>query len=344
MLPRMAKTETTADRLLDAQVKYVVDQLTGDQLQANISRDVDAALALVAEVRIDEVVGRAEVKRIAKRLVATIPATTGASELVLGAVDVVYAGPAEPFAVGELVARDQVAALVDEVLGMSHIGEQLLDELTNSPLVATVASRFMARIVGDVLQANRAVAEKIPGIGSLMSFGTSAASRMMGAADKQFEQLLGDTAGKGATFAMRRLNKIVMETLRDPTTRDAVLEVWDMYAKQPVVGLGRFAEQEDVYRLVQVVQELVAIGAATAHAAGLVDAFVDEFFNRYGEYPVTRLLDELEISRDDLVADLQALAPTVFGAAAGSGALERLVRERLEPFYRSAAVTEILGG
>ena len=62
--------------------------------------------------------------------------------------------------------------------------------LTRSPLVGTVASRFMGRIVGEVMQVNQAAANKIPGLGSLMSFGTGAASKARGAADKQFEAML----------------------------------------------------------------------------------------------------------------------------------------------------------
>jgi hypothetical protein len=343
MLPRMATTKTLADRLLDAQVAYVIDRLTGDKLQETITRDVDDVLAIAVGLRIDTLLDPEEVKRIARRLVAAIPASVGATELVQAATDVVYAGPATPYAVGELVSREHVESLVDEALGARHLVKQGLDAVAESPLVAQVASRFVARIVGDVLAANRSVAEKIPGVGSLMSFGTSAASKVMGAADKQFEQLLGDTAGKGATFAVRRLNKIILETMKDPTTRDAVLQVWDLYADQPVGSLSRFAQKEDAYRVVEIVQSMVATGAATVHAEALVDALVDAFFERYGEHPVTTLLEELEISRDDLVTDVGALAPKIIGAAAEKGELEKLVRARLEPFFQSAEVTELLG-
>ena len=151
-----------------------------------------------------------------RRLLATVPASTAASTLVEAGADVVYDGPAERFTLGTWWRGTTSSSIVDEVLALSPLVEEMLDELAESPLVASLASRFVGRIVSEVLPANKAVAEKIPGLGWLMSFGASAARKVMGGAEKQFEQLLGDTAGKGAVFAMRRLNKIVVDTMSRP--------------------------------------------------------------------------------------------------------------------------------
>jgi hypothetical protein len=333
-----------ADQLLDAQVAWAVDLLTGDQLGDLVARDVDDLLALGGGPRLDAVVDADEVKRVVRRLVATVPSSQAAGELVRSGTAVVHAGPAEPFSLGEMVSREHVEALVDEVLGATRLAQGALDQLAESPLVATVASRFVGRLVGEVLQANRAVADKVPGLGPLMSFGTGAASRMMGAADKQFESLIGGTAGKGATFAVRRLNKIVLETLQDPTTRDAVMQVWDLYSDQPVGALSGYVTEADAHRFVGVVHEIVAAGATTEQVGAIADAFVDAFFGVYGEYPITTLLEELDVSRDDLVADVQTFAIAALAAAKETGQLEAMVRTRLEPFFRSPAVTAILGG
>jgi hypothetical protein len=343
MLSRMAaQVPPLAERLLDAQVAWAVDRLTGPTIDELVTRDVDDVLAVAGELRLDAVVDSDEIKRVARRLVATIPASRAAAELVPAATSVVYDGPAEPFLISELVSREHVEAIVDEVLGASPVAQAALDQLAESPLVAMVASRFVGRLVGEVLQANRAVAERVPGLGSLMTFGTAAASRVVGAADKQFEQLIGGTAGKGATFAVRRLNKVIIETMGDPATRAAVMEVWDLYAQQPVGSLAGYVERDDVHGFVAVVHAAVAAGAKSEQVAPIVDGFVDAFFRVYGEYPLTTLLDELEISRDELVADVQSFATTALTAAHESGRLEQLVRDRLAPFYSSPAVIELL--
>ena len=307
-----------------------------------MSRLADDLFAAAGQHPIDELVDREAIKAIVVRALGTVPGSAAVSGIVELATTVVYDGPAEPFALGELVERERVEVLLDELLALTPVLERALERLIASPLVSTMASRFMGRIVGEVLQANKAVADKVPGLGSLMSFGTSAASKVMGAADKQFEGLIGDTVGKGGTFAVRRLNRIVIETLRDPTTREAVLQVWDLLSQEPVVGLSHHASREEISGVVGAVHDLAVTTVANEHVAELGEVVVDAFFERFGGYTPTELLDELDLSREDIVADLVRIAPRAVDALRESGDLERIVRAQLEPFYASPEVTALL--
>lgn len=333
-----------ADRLLDAQVAYHLARLSGDELAITVSRLAEDLLAASEQHPIEELVDREAAARIVSQVLAQVPGSAAAGALVELATQVVYDGPADAFPLGDLAGREHVEALLDQLIALSPVLERGLERLTESPLVGTVASRFMGRIVGEVLQANKAVADRVPGLGSLMSFGTTAASKMMGAADKQFEGLIGDTVGKGGTFAVRRLNKIIVETVRDPTTREAVLQVWDLVARQPATGLDGVVTQDELTGVVDAVHELVVSAAAGEPATRLVAAVVDAFFERFGGYSPAELLDELDLERADVVAEVARVAPPVVDALRESGELERIIRAQLAPFYASAEVTTLLGG
>ncbi len=202
--------------------------------------------------------------------------------------------------------------------------ERALEQLNASPLVGTMATRFMGRIVSEVLQANKAMADKLPGLGSLVSFGTSAASKVIGAADKQLEGLLGDTVGKGGQFAIGRLNRIMIDTIQDPTTREAVLQVWDLIVQERVVGLdGRRHSRTARRRRGRRARDRRERGLASEHVAELGRVVVAAFLERFGGYTPTELLDQLDLSQDELVADLVRLAPGVLDALRESGDLER---------------------
>ncbi len=343
-MPPAPQTDSVADRLLDAQVAWLVDQLTGPGLPDRIATEVDALLAIGAKVTVAELADADDLKQLVRLIVETVPPSTAASTLVATAADVAYDGPAETFTLADLIDRAHVSSLADEVLAMTDLIEKFLDQLTESPLVASLASRFVGRIVNDVVAMNQAVADKIPGVGALVSFGTGAAGKVLGAADKQLQQVLGDTAGKGATFAMRRLNKVVVETLKDPTTHDAVLEVFDLYADQPVTRLKEVSTREDVHRIAGLLQDIVIAGAPTDPVLALADALIDGFFTVYGDAPAASLIDDLGLTRDDLVTHATAIAPRVLETAQRSGELESLLRARLEPFFASAEVAAILGG
>ena len=332
-----------ADRLLDAHVAYHLARLSGPQLTDTVTRFAEDLLAATEHHPIEDLVDREEVARVATLLLAKVPGSPAAGGLVEVATQVVYDGPAASFPLGILAGREQVERLLDELIALSPVLEGGLDRLTASPLVGTVASRFMGRIVGEVLQANKAVADRVPGLGSLMSFGTSAASKVMGAADKQFEGLIGDTVGKGGAYAVGRLNRIIVETVRDPTTREAVLQVWDQIAEEPATGLSRGITQEQLAGLVDAVHELVVTVASSEAAEHLVEAMVEAFFDRFGGYSPAELLDELELDRAEVVSEVARLAPPGVGVLRESGELERIIRAQLAPFYASAEVRSLLG-
>jgi hypothetical protein len=335
-------TDPVARRLLDAQVAWLVGRLTGPGLDEVVAEDVDDLLAAGRTLTVEQLVGPAEVKDLLRHLLAVVPASSAASTLVEAGADAVHDGPGEPFTLAEVIDRENVESLVVEVLGMTDLAEKFLDQLTESPLVATMAARFVGRIINDVVASNRAMAEKIPGVGSLVSFGANAAGKVMGGVDKQIEQVLGDTAGKGAVFAMRRLNKVVIDTLKDPAAKDAALQVFDLYADQPVARLDQVGTRADTQRVAGLLQDIVIAGAPSEPVLALVDALVDAFYATYGATPATQLLEELDITRDDVVEHARAIVPGLLAAAHESGELERILRSRLEPFFASAEVTAIL--
>lgn len=280
---------------------------------------------------------------IVVRAMQSLPASAAVSGILELVTAVVVEGPAEPYPLGDLVDRDQVEALLDSALALHPVLERLMEASAGVPLVGTTASRFMGRIVSEVVQANKTVAGKVPGLGSLMSFGTNAASRAMGAADRQLWGLIGDTMDKGGAFAVHRLNRVVIETLLDPTTRFAVLQAWDLLAREQVVGLSHHATQEQISDVADALQDVAITALATDHAAHLAEAMVDGFFDGFGGYTPTELLDQLDMTREDLIADLVRLAAPAVGVLRESGDLERLLRAHLEPFFTSAEVTHLLG-
>lgn len=337
-----SRAETVAQRLLDAQVSHHLERLGGDRLAATVSRLAEDLLDAVGHHQLDSLVERDAVKIVVVRALGTVPGSAAVTGFVELATTILYEGPEHGFVLSELVDRERVESLLDEVLALSPVLARALERLTDSPLVATMAARFMGRIVTEVLQANKAVTDKVPGLGSLMSFGTSAASKVMGAADKQFEGLIGETVGKGGTFAVRRLNRIVIETLRDPTTREAVLQAWDLLSREPVAGLSEYATREEISGVVEAVHDLTVTTVVNEHVAHLGEAVVDGFFERFGGHSPTELLEELDLDRNEIVADLVRIAPAVVDALRQTGDLERMVRAELEPFYASPAVLALL--
>ncbi|HEY1135022.1 MAG TPA: hypothetical protein VGE77_10625 [Nocardioides sp.] len=333
--------DPTAQRLLDAQVAWAVEELSGPGAAERLPAHVDDLLALAAVVRVEQVVHAGEVAQALHIAATTAPGSAFVSTLLEAVADVLHEGPATPVALTDLVERDQLVALLDALLARTDDLEALLDDLTRSPEAAGLAARFLTLVVAEVVQANRAVAERIPGVGSLVSFGANAAGRVIGVADRQVEQLVGGTAGKGAVIAMRRLNAVLLATLRDPGTRDALVEVLDLYADRPLPRPS--GDVDDVRRTAGRLQDLAIAALASDPARALGERLAERLVATYGPHTLAELLGDLGIGREELVAVVTTAGPRLLAVARESGELERVVRARLTPFFASEALTAILG-
>jgi hypothetical protein len=329
--------KSVAERLLEAQVAWVSDELSGARLDAVIARDVDDLLILADEVPVAEVVKPEQVKATLRRLVELVGSAPIVTDMVVALSDALYdLGASEEHRLGEVVDRDAVEALVDKVLSMPKLHDRAMERLAESPLVSTVAARFVGAIINDFVAQNRQLAEKLPGAKSLFSLGATAANRVRNVG------LVGDAAERGTQVAIRRTNAAMREVIKDAPLKEAALEVWDLHADEPISELRAYLTRTELRELALLVHDIVASARTTEYVGAALDECVDVFFARYGDWSVAALLPELGFQRDDIVAELQALLPPALAAARAEGRLARLVRDRLAPFFASEQVAAIL--
>ncbi|MFB7879186.1 MULTISPECIES: hypothetical protein [unclassified Nocardia] len=337
----MTQARQIAEQLLDAQVDFLLGEVTGDRFAEVIARDVAAVLAVGDTIVFGDVVSLEQ----GEETVATVFDRIGGSPVIADTVgifsDAIYDHIAAntEYTLGDVVDREPVEALLEKIFGMHQAQERILDRLTESPLVATVASRFVDKLIGDFMQANRERAEKIPGVSSLMSLGQSAANRAKKVADSTF---VGDLAGKGALFALKRTNNAIRDMLRDAPVHSAAMEFWDLHADEPVAGLREYLTQKDLNELVQICYEIAVTTREKEYFGLLVRECVEVFYQKYSGHTLSAMLPELGLTAEDISTEILRYGPAVIEAAKRNGVLAGLIRERLEPFFLSDQVLAIL--
>ncbi|MBF6148324.1 hypothetical protein [Nocardia nova] len=341
----MTAAQDIAAKLLDAQVDYLLAEVTGDRFAEVVARDVDDVLAVADTIVFRDVVSVDEARQTVRTVVNRMGGSPVLQDSVAVFADAIYDNIAEnnDYTLGDVVDREPVEALLEKIFGMHQAQERLLERLTESPLVATAASKFVDKLIDDFMESNRQMASKVPGVGSLVSFGTNAAKSARKAAEKASSgTFIGDMAGKGAMFALKRTNNAIREMLRDAPVHGAAMEFWDLHAGEPVSGLRDYLTQADLRELALLVHRIVVTTRDKEYVGVLLDECVDVFFTKYGDHTLGALLPELGLSADDIRTEILRYGPAVVEAAKRNGVLAKLIRERLEPFYTSEPVLAIL--
>ena len=339
-----ATARVLADRLLDAQVQWLLNEVSGERFADVVARDVASVLQVADTIDVGDVVGPEQAEQTVALLIDKVGGSAVLTETVGLFADAVYDSIAanEDHTLGELVEREPVEALLQKIVDLHQTQERVLERLTDSPLVATVAARFVDKLIGDLLDANRQRAEKLPGVGTLMSLGQSAADRARKAAERN--TVLGDIAGKGALYALKRTNNAIREMLRDAPVHDATMEFWDLHADEPISGLREYLTKQDLNDLVLLCYRIAVTTREKEYFGLLVAECVQVFHEKYRDHTLTAVLGELGLTGDDLVTEILRYGPAVVEAAKRDGVLTKLIRERLEPFYYSDEVLQILTG
>ncbi|MCX4094361.1 hypothetical protein [Nocardia sp. alder85J] len=337
----MTEPRDIAARLLDAQVDFLLAEVTGERLAEVVARDVADALAVADTVVFRDVVGIEQAQATLRKLVDRSDSPL-LRDLAGVLSDALYDHIVDndEHTLGDVVDREPVEALVEKVLGLHDAQERLLDRLGEAPLAAPVASKFVDMLVDDILEANKKVVGKVPGMTSLMSLGQSAVKSAKKAAEGSF---VGDMANRGTLYALRRVTNAIRETLREAPVHGAAMQFWDLHAGEPVSGLRQYLTQYDLRELV-LIGHRIATGSRNKEYVGLLlDEAVEVFFTKYGDHTLAALLPELGLGADDLTEEILRYGPAVIEAAKRDGMLAKLIRARLEPFYTSDMVLGILG-
>ncbi|MEU6562084.1 hypothetical protein [Nocardia nova] len=342
----MTAPQEIAAKLLDAQVEFLLAEVTGDRFAEVVARDVDDVLAVADTIVFRDVVSIEQARETVRTVVDRIGGSPVLQDSVAVFADAIYDNIAanNDYVLGDVVDREPVEALLEKIFGMHQAQERLLERLTESPLVATAASKFVDKLIDDFMESNRQMASKVPGVGSLVSFGTNAAKSARKAAEKASSgTFIGDMAGKGAMFALKRTNNAIREMLREAPVHGAAMEFWDLHAGEPVSGLRDYLTQADLRELTLLVHRIIVTTREKEYVGVLLDECVDVFFVKYGDHTLGELLPELGLSADDIRTEILRYGPAVVEAAKRNGVLAGLIRERLEPFYTSESVLAILG-
>jgi hypothetical protein len=70
---------------------------------------------------------------------------------------------------------------------------------------------------------------------------------------------------------------------------------------------------------------------------------VDELYVKYGDEPVSVLLNDFAVDPAFVLREFNAFGPDVISALKKSGLIEAVVRRRLEAFYSRPEVADLLG-
>jgi hypothetical protein len=339
----MAEKKTgLAAALLDAHVEYLIDELTGNGLQALIDEEVDAALALAGKLTLGAVVTRKQIKDTARIFAAKIEFGPGLPEMVGDIARKLFAHAVhDKTEIGSLLTDQHFEDFTVQALELDTLREKIIRGVVTSPLYAEFASDLLySGITGYLAQSN--VTKNIPGASSMLKLGRAALNVAKPSLEASIEEGLRKYIAKAVQASTARSAEFLIHHADAEALKELALDTWDRIKEQPI---GALREDIDARH----VEELFVTGfEAWRHLRQqdwytvIIDAGIDGFFDKYEDATLAALLDDLGVGRPQIVDEARRYAPSVIKVLKKKKLLEPIVRRRLAGFYGSPALQAVL--
>jgi hypothetical protein len=332
-----------AQALLDAHVRFIIEQLDEKALKARVESEIDATFADIAKMRLDEFVSPAQIKAVARRYAVELELAGGIPELVGDIARLVHAHPSNAQTrLRDLMSDRQLGEFLDKGLELETVRLRIIDAVLETPVFSELASDLIYRGIKGYLAQNQ-ITRNVPGARTVMKLGRSVMSAAGPALERSIEDTLKKYVHASLKSTLRETGQSLKRDLDRKRLREIALDLWDEVRDRPVsefIGLIESRDLEDFFVIgFEYWREL----RKNPHYSALIDAGIDGFFERYGKVSVPALLEDIGIRREMLVAEAMRFAPPVIATLKRKKRLEPIVRRQLEDFYRSPEATRILG-
>lgn len=340
----MSKTSPSlADTLLEAHVKHEMSALKGAKLKKFIDNEVDELLDHAGSVTLNRLVSAEQVMGVIQRIVVDMELDAGIPELAAEmATEVMNASVQSDTTLGDILSREQASGFIEEALELRHQRERIIAEIMAHPVYQELVSNVVYHGLVNYLYEDNLITRSVPGVGSMMKFGKKMANRAVPGLDETFERRIKAWLADSLPGLISRSEQFLHKALSDDELRDTVMAAWVSLEGRTIAELKEGLGDVELQEFVVMGYEFWLNFRKTGYFEGCARAVVEHLFAKYGDRPVMDLLQDVGVTREVIVTEVESLALPIVEVLAKEGYLEALVRRRLGAFYRSAAAKKLL--
>lgn len=338
------KTKSTAGQLLDAHVKFMIDQLNGDALQQNIEDELDHALEAAEKITLNEAVSREQIKQTVKNYAVDLDLHGGIPELIGDLARTLYAHKIhDQTTLADLVTDQQFADILEQVLAMKDLREKIIKRSIGNPLFGALASDVLYNGIKGYISDNP-LTKNSKMAASALSIGKSLLSKASPGLEHAVEEGVKRYIKGNIKATQKQTEHFIRARIEDDSVRDHATELWDAAKEQKVSLFRDYISSRDLEEGFVTGYEYWRKLRRTDYYWAVIEICIDGFFDKYGDSSLREILDEVGIHREMMLEEAMRFAPPVIKMLKKKKLLEPRIRRQLERFYMSDEAKAILEG
>lgn len=332
-----------AQQLLDAQIQHELARYAPRQLKKTLRQESATLLTWLSHCKLRDVLPADVVAALITRIVVELPISDGLAAFVRRVAEqILHALKRDPGRVQDLCTRRIFEAAVGQLGGMHKARSRLIHQLVNSGVYSEQISELLYNGIKDYLLSENLLAQKVPGLASLIRLGKFAVNKTLHPLELAIEKTVKAYIETNLGNSIRRSETLINAYFEKHPMDDMAARVWPKLASIPISKYATLLEGDDLDRMVTIGLDFWQHFRKSALFRDASQHVVQQIYDRYGDLELSFVFAELGLTEKFLQTELtQLLAPSV-ELARRSGELEQQIRVRLTSFYEGAEVARIL--
>jgi hypothetical protein len=326
------------EQLLEAHVKHELSLLHGAALEVSVAEWVRSLFHFCETTKLDDVATPALIVGVIERYVIELRVSGGITELNGEMSNLVFSSKATAETrLDEVVSPESFNDFADKVLALEGVRRELISLIANSTSVAAITARLAAHGLLDLLAPPGRLARVL----DEASFVERLRSRVVPQIERRVVAGLVWYLGQNRERIRKHAEQHLLEELDSTQLRAALDELWDGIGKLPLSEVFALVGEQDIEDFVVLVYEFWLRYRNTEYFRRISSEMVDHFFAKYGQETLRAVIEEMGVSESMVRQELTNFLGPLLGHAERTGALERVIRAKLQRFYDSASAKAV---
>lgn len=335
--------EAAIEKILEAHVQHELARFNSRKLQGSIREEVAAAFQWAKTIKLGELVSADQIAALIHRNVVALPLAPAVSELAIAMAQRVLAAPAnERTTLEDICPRPSYDAALAKLGRMEGVRRDLVHRMVNSSVYTEQISNALYAGIKEYLLTENLLAQKVPGLASLIKLGKFAVDKTMKPLEAMVEKTVKAYIEANLGNTIRRSEASINAHFAPDRIVELGDQLWDGIGPCPLVVYTLLVDGKDMDDFVTIGRDFWLHFRKTPYFKAIYTDLVQTFFDKYEDVPLSRLASDFGVNQKVVTRELSLLLAKGVEAAAASGFLEQRIRARLEDFYRSPQAMALL--
>jgi hypothetical protein len=328
--------DETISKFLEAHVTHEMNRFKRGGYKKTIKEEVAALFEWIKKIKLKEVIAPEQIVGLIERNVVALPVAGGVTELAGEMSQRVLASPQnKKTSLENIFARKQFDDIVDKIGSLKSARKDIIHRFVTSSVYSQQISEVLYTGIKDYLLAENIIAQKVPGVSSLIKLGRFAVNKTMHSLEAAIENKIKSYIESNLGNTIKRSEKSLNEYFDETHIIEMGEEIWSSIAKTKLSEYFNEIDANDLEDFIIIGYEFWLHFRKTPYFRAIYTDLVYFFFEKYADRELDVILEDVGVTQKMVVNELiEAVAPGI-ETALSIGYLEERIRVRLEDFYLS---------